>query len=161
MLIYDEKSRAIIIDDITTPILSEYYWVLDLSIRDYTLAPLQMLEEIVAPTLTVKIRGFEFNLPANWCMLVYAQDTSQLDIIEIGELAGKDFTALVYGPNMATVAPGHVRVVDYDSEGYNYAPSLGKNQMLCHPIGPEEWVNVAQSDVYNKYLRDCTIGDII
>lgn len=161
MLIFDENSHPIIIDSITTPLTTEDFWVLDLGMMDYTITPLLMLEEIVGPMISLNIRGFTFDLPANWNMLVYSDDTMQLDVVDVGELAGKDFTAMVYGPDMTIVAPGNVRVVNYTAEGVAHTPSLSKNQMLCHPVGPKEWVNVAPSDVYNKYLRDCVVGDII
>jgi len=160
MLIFDENTNAIIIDSITTPLLTEYFWVLDLEMRDFTLTPLLVLEEVVAPTVTLEVLGFRFKLPATWCMLVYAEDTMQIDVIENGELAGKDFTAMVAGTEIAMVRPGKVKLLDYTPEDCNYVPSLAKNQMLCHPIGPNEWVNVAPSDPYNKYLKDLVVGDI-
>ena len=161
MLIFDENSHPVIIDSLTTPLTTEYFWVLDLEQMDFTITPLLMLEEIVGPTITLQIKGFEFNLPANWNMLIYSSDTSQLDIVDIGELAGRDFTSLIYGPNTNIVHQGHVTVTDYHPQEINYTPSLSKHQMLCHPIGPDEWVNVAPFDVYNKYLRDCVVGNII
>jgi len=161
MLIFDENTHAIIVESITTPMTTEYFWVLDLELRDFTLTPLLVLEEVVAPTITLEILGFRFKLPATWTMLVYAEDTMQIDVIENGELAGKDFTALVSGPNISMPIPGNVKLLDYTPEDYNYVPSLSKNQMLCHPIGPNEWVNVGPSDPYNKYLKDLVVGDII
>jgi len=161
MLIFDENTHAILVESITTPMTTEYFWVLDLEIMDFTLVPLMVLEEVVAPTITLEIRNFVFKLPATWCTLVYAEETMQIDVIENGELAGKDFTALVTGPTNAMPVPGHVKLLDYTPEDYNYVPSLSKNQMLCHPIGPSEWVNVAPSDPYNKYLKDLVVGNII
>lgn len=161
MLIFDENTQAIIIDSVTTPVLTEYFWVLDLSIMDYTIAPLMILEEIISPTITLSIRGFRFDLPANWSILVYSDETMQLDVVDVGDLAGNDFTAMIYGPNTSIVSSGEIRSVDYSPETINYAPSLSKHQMLCHPISPDEWVNVAPSDVYNKYLRERSVGDII
>lgn len=160
MLIFDENTYPIIIESITTPMTTEFFWVLDLEIMDFTLTPLLVLEEVIAPTVTVEILGFKFKLPATWCMLVYAEDTMQVDVIENGELAGKAFTAMISGTEMDRVEPGHVKLLDYTPEDYNYVPSLSKNQMLCHPIGPKQWVNVAPTDPYNKYLKDLIVGDI-
>ena len=161
MLIFDENSRPIIIDSVSTPMFTNYFWVLDLNIMDYTLTPLLMLEEIIAPTHTIRVRGFDFKVPSNWCLLSYSEETMQLDVVDVGELSGKNFTAMVYGSNMPIVAPGTVIVTNYENEDVNYAPSLSKHQMLCHPIGPDEWVNIAPSDVYNKYLKEKSVGDII
>lgn len=161
MLILDENCHSIILDSVMTPLITNYFWILDLEIKDFTLTPLLILEEIIAPTVTLRILGFEFKLPANWTMLVYSEETMQVDVVDIGKLAGNDFTSLICGPRMSTVKPGHVIVTDYTPEFVNYAPSLSKHQMLCHPIGPDEWVNVAPSDVFNKYLKNNVVGDIL
>lgn len=161
MLILDENNHTILIDSVTTPLLTEYFWVLDLDQMDYTLTPVLMLEEIVANSVTVRIRGFEFILPGSWNMLVYSQETTQLDVVEVGELAGADHTALIYGPDKGMVEGERVAITDFHFEHANYVPSLPKHTMLCHPIGPDEWINVAPSDVYSKYLKDCIAGDII
>lgn len=161
MLIFDEDTHPIIIESIATPMFTEYFWVLDLELMDFTLAPLMVLEEVIAPTVTLEILGFQFKLPATWCMLVYAEETMQIDVVENGKLAGKDFTAMVSGTKLHRPMSGHVKLIDYSPEDYNYVPSLSKNQMLCHPIAPYEWVNVAPTDPYNKYLKDLVVGDIL
>lgn len=162
MLIFDENTNAIVLDSNTTPLTTDYFWVLDLEIMDFTLVKLEMLEEIIAKTITLRIKGFEFNLPANWNILLFDEDTMQIDIAPVGKLAGRgDFIAFVYGPDISIVSGSHITVTNFHLREANYAPCFGKNRMLCHPIGPKEWVNVAPSDVYNKYLRNKTIGDII
>ena len=164
MLIFDDNNRTIILGDIYTPTPTDYMWVLDLQIMDYTLAPLLVLEETVCPSIEVKIRGFKFYLPANWNILVFSEETSELDVVEVSEAAGREFTAFVYdisNPNITKYHPGIISVTNYSSEYVNVGPSLNKIQMLCHPISPTEWINVSPSDSYNKYLKDAVIGDII
>lgn len=164
MLIFDDNNRTIILDNVYTPTPTDFMWVLDLQIMDYTLAPLLVLEEIICPSIKVRIRGFEFFLPANWNMLIFSEETSELDVVEISELAGREFTAFVYDisdPLVVKYKPGIVSVLDYSPEYVNVGPSLNKHQMLCHPISPVEWVNVSPSDTYNKYLKTAVIGDII
>lgn len=164
MLIFDDHNKTIILDNVYTPTPTNYMWVLDLQIMDYTLAPLLVLEEIICPSIKVRIRGFDFFLPANWNMLIFSEETSELDVVEISELAGREFTALVYDisdPLIVRYKPGLVSVLDYSPEYVNVGPSLNKHQMLCHPISPTEWINVSPSDTYNKYLKTAVIGDII
>jgi len=161
MLIFDDNSDAVILDSIHTPTLTDHFWILDLEMRDFTLTPLLVLEEIVCPTITIRVGSFTFDLPANWNVLVYAEDTHQLDVVEVAELAGKEFTAMVYGPDAPYVKPGRLTVVDYIPDHRNVAPSLNKHQMLCHPISPDTWINVAPSDAFNKYLKDISVGDIL
>lgn len=161
MLIFNEDNDAIILDSIQGPTLSEYMYVLDLTIMDYTLAPLLVFEEVICPTILLTIRGFSFKLPANWNILVTDEETFQLDVVEISELAGKEFKALVYGMDMSMMALEKITVSDYYIDYQNIGPSLNKYQMLCHPISPGAWVNVAPSDSYNKYLKEKLVGDII
>lgn len=161
MLIFDNNSQPIILDSIYAPILSDHFWVLDLTMRDFTLTPLNVLEEIVCPTVVLRVEGFDFAVPASWNILVYDRDTTQLDTVELSEAAGREFTALVYGPTMSTPRAGNVTVVDYFIEHKNVNPALNKHQMLCHPIGPAAWVNIAPTDVYAKYLKDAAVGDLM
>ena len=116
MLIFDDNNKTIILDDIYTPTPTNYMWVLDLQIMDYTLAPLLVLEEIICPSIQIKLRGFQFFLPANWNILVFSEETSELDVVEISEVAGREFTAFVYdisNPNITKYHPGVITVSNY------------------------------------------------
>jgi len=161
MLIFDNTSQPIIIDNISAPIISDYFWVLDLSMKDFTLTPLNVLEEIVCPTVILRVEGFDFPVPASWNVLVFDPETAQLDTIELAEAAGREFTALVYGPSMSAPTGASVSVVDYFIEYKNINPALNKHQMLCHPIGPNAWINIAPTDSYAKYLKDLSVSDLI
>jgi hypothetical protein len=136
-------------------------WVLDLAMMDFTLAPLLMLEEVVCPSIQIQVNGFEFILPANWNILVYDTETSQIDVVELSETAGREFTAFVFGPKKSTAIPAQIIATNYFVEHKNVGPSLNKHQMLCHPIGPDIWVNVSPGDAYNKYLKNNIVGDLI
>ena len=161
MLIFDENADTIIIESIHTPLVSEYMYVLDLSIMDYTLAPITTIEEIVCPTLTLNIDNFIFSMPAYWNVLVYDTDTYQLDMVSLEDATGNFFMGFVYGMNES--APGGIplKIVNYDTIGINYSPALNKHQMLCHPISENLWINFSSADMYNKYLKNKVIGDLL
>lgn len=161
MLIFDNNSQPIIIDNISAPIISDHFWVLDLAMKDFTLTPLNVLEEIVCPTVILRVEGFDFPVPASWNVLVFDPETAQLDTIELAEAAGREFTALVYGPLMSAPTGANVSVVDYFIEYKNVNPALNKHQMLCHPIGPNSWINIAPTDSYTKYLKDLSVSDLV
>lgn len=161
MLIFDNDNKSLILDNIYTPIVADSFWVLDLNIMDFTLAPLIALEELVCSTIEVSIGKFRFNLPTMWNILVVDPDTMQLDVVQVSELAGKQFSAFVYGPNAPTFECALINVTDYFSSRKNVGPTIAKHQMLCHPISPAHWVSVAPSDTYNKYFKDKTAGDLI
>jgi hypothetical protein len=160
MLVFDNNNQPLILDDIYTPTVADHVWVLDFSIMDFTLAPLMILEEIVAPTIELNILGFAFNLPANWNILVVDDETAQLDVVEISEVAGREFKAFLYGPYCSRHEATPISVSNYYPQHHNVGPSLYKYQMLCHPVAPDLWVNVAPSDAYNKYLKDIVAGDL-
>lgn len=161
MLIFDGNSQPVILDTIYGPTVTEHMWVLDLTMLDFTLAPLVMLEEVVCPSIQIMVQGFQFTLPANWNILVYDRETAQLDVVEVAEVAGREFTAMVYGPQKSAPTPAIVTATNYFVEHKNVGPSLNKHQMLCHPIGPDEWVSVSPSDCYNKYLKNISVGNLI
>lgn len=161
MLILNENNKPLILDSIHTPTLTEYMYVLDLEMMDFTLTPLTVLEEIIAPTIELTVHNFTFTLPANWNVLVVDDETLQLDVVEVSELSGRDFHAFVYGPDKPRHEQVPLQVTDYSPHFTNVGPSLTKNQMLCHPIAPNAWINVSPSDTYNKYLKGCVVGNII
>lgn len=161
MYLFDGNSKPIIIDNIFGPIVSEYMWILDLELKDFKLTQITVLEEIICPSFELQILGTRIILPATWYVLVYDPETSQLDVVQIADTAGREFTAFVYGPTLTHPLAGRITVTDYFIEHKNVGPLLNKGQMLCHPIGPNEWINVSPSDSYNKYLKDNIVGDLL
>lgn len=161
MIIFDDNTEPVIINSIHTPLRTEYMWTLDLGIMDYTLSPIATLEEVTCQAFHVVVRDFGFILPAHWNILVYDRETSQLDIIELSEATGREFTALVYGPNNLYPIPGEIVITNYYPSAQVVSPSLNKHQMLCHPISATEWCSVGPADGYVKYLKGKTFGDLL
>lgn len=161
MLIFDDKVKPIILESIHTPTITDVFWVLDLNILDFKLTPLTILEEIVAPTVILSVEGFDFPLPASWNVLVVDEESMILDVIELSEVAGREFRAFVYGPSMPMARTSVISVKQYFPSYPNVGPSLNKHQMLCHPVSPGSWLCVSSGDTYNKYLKDKVVGDLI
>jgi len=161
MLVFDNNNEALILESIHTPTVTDHIWVLDLEMSDFTLAPLFVLEEIVGPAIEVRVLGFTFALPPKWNILVVDDETSLLDVVEVKEIAGKEFKAFVYGPNFGRSVSAVITANDLLPMHCAVGPSLNKHQMMCHPISPDAWICVSPSDTYNKYLKNKLIGDII
>ncbi len=161
MKLLNERSEVQQIDKLTQHLGYNYMWIFDLTIKDYTLVPIQTVEEYQAPAFIVEIGGQQCDIPANWNILIYDQELSMVDVVELSEAAGRQFTAFTYGPNKSRPTPTTVYVVDYIMDHKIVTPSLTKNQMLCVPINTEEWFTVSPTDTYNKYLKGCTVGDLI
>lgn len=161
MIISDENSYPIVVDSVETPLSTEYFWVLDLVNRDFMLTNLMMNEELTTPTFELAINGYVIEVPTNWNILLFSEETSQLDIAEVSELCRGNFTALGYQHKKDRIIPGEVKVVNYNPYSKVHTPSLHKTHMLCHALGPDVWVCISPSDNYNKYLKNMMIGDIL
>jgi hypothetical protein len=161
VVISDENCFPILIDNISTPLKMDYFWTLNLEARDFMLSEIEVLEEHITPVLVLKILDYAVEVPANWNILVYSKETSQLDIAEISEISRGNFTAFVFDHVKNVNVPGYIRVIDYKPRGVIQTPSLNKYEMLCHHLGPKHWICISPIDNYNKYLKDATIGDIL
>ena len=161
MVISDENYYPILIDNIDIPIKTEYFWVLDLEQKDFMLSPLQMFEAIETNTLVVSILGYNFEIPCDWNILVYSDETSQVDIVNIYDLARVSYSAFAVDHQKNKVIHNTVRVLDYINRSTIFTPSLNKNQMLCHSLGTSMWICLSPSDNYLKYIKDASIGDLL
>jgi hypothetical protein len=160
MIISDENSTPIIIDRIDAPIVSDYFWILDLESKDYKLSKYLINEEIHTPTLVLSILGYAVEVPTSWNILVYSEETSQLDIVQASELTRGDFTALVMNHTNDRVIPGLITVIEYNANAAIHTPALNKTQMLCHALGEKYWISISPIDSYNKYLKDTIVGEL-
>ena len=162
MIFLDENNIPIMIDSIDVPTISEYFWSFSLKEMDFMLTEIKTFEELVTPSLIISVMGYVIELPANWNVLIYSPETSQLDTTEVFRLARINFDVLVYNHKKDQVSTnvGEATVLDYYPMSKLRTPSLHKNTMLCHPIGPDHWICVAPTDSYNKYLKDRVIGDL-
>lgn len=161
MLILDDKNDVFTLESIHVPTSASHFWILDLQMLDFTLTTLDVLEELFCPSIALEIDGFQFSVPASWNILVVDDETSQLDLVAVKDLAGQPFEALVYDHERCSADGQLIKVVDYTSECHNVNPSLNRHCMLCHPISESKWVNLAPNDSYNKYLKNLLVGDIM
>lgn len=161
MLIFNENAEIVVLETIYTPLVTKYCWITDLENTDFSLMEIKLLEEMVGPCVTLSIGGFTFDVPASWYMLVYSEETSDVDIVRMHELMRGDFTAMVCGPNEHKILPARVSVIDYRDSGSIVTPRLSKNQMLCHAIGSSHWVSISPYDQYNKALKNVIAGEFL
>lgn len=161
MVISDENCTPIYIDNIDTPTITDYFWVLELGMLDFTLNELKMFEELTTPALALLINDYFIEVPANWNILIFSEETGQLDVAEMSDLTKGEFTSLVYLHQKDKIVPGPVKVVDYFRQAQILTPALNKHTMLCHHIGPDGWVCIAPTDNYNRYLKDASLGNLL
>lgn len=160
MVISDENYFPILIDNIEVPTKTDMFWAFNLEHKDFMLTPLTMFEELTTAILVMEILGYCIEVPSYWNLLIYSEETSQLDIQEIYEISRGYFTAVVFDHKRNKVIPGPISVIDYKDNYKIQTVSLHKNSMMCHPLGDEYWICLSPSDNYNKYLKDSVIGDL-
>ena len=161
MVILDENNEPILLDNIDIPFPVSHFWALDLDMMDFTLKELTLSEELTTKTLALSICGYYVEAPADWHLLVYSTETSELDVVELSDLTKHTFSAFAYDHKKNKLMQNDVRVVAYNPYAIVQTPSLVKNIMLCHPLGYNMWVCIAPTDSYNKYLKGMVIGDLL
>lgn len=162
MLIFQESQEITLIDTIKPILVENHFWVLDLDQKDFTLAPLNVVEAITGPAIDLLIDGYLITVPKAWNILIVDPETSQLDISDVGSVLGKNFHAFVFGYDTPMVELHSIEAVDYKPNHTTYSPSLNKNHMLCHPVDQTRWINLSPADSYNKYFRNTLLsGDLI
>jgi hypothetical protein len=161
MVISDENTKPVIIDNLYSPIVSDFFWILDLEQKDFALTRLTTIEEHTTPMLVISVFGYAIELPADWNILICSPETSQLDISEIHELSQGSFHSLVLNHATNKIHHAPVKVVHYEPKSILYTPSLAKNQMLCHALGPQAWICISPIDNYGKYLKGSITNDLI
>ena len=161
MLIMDESNEVLYLDSIHVPTVATHYWTLDLTNRDFTLTPIELLEELPCPSLAVVVDGIVNSIPSSWMIMCVDKETSQLDLVELHETAGRQFYAAVYDNDKHTITPKQITVIDYTEEDTHVYPMINRHHMLCHPVEKNSWVMVSPNDTYNKYLKEAVLGDLL
>lgn len=164
MLIFDENKNIKQLDNYNRSTDIEYFWTLDLDLEyndmDYKLSKIFFMQETTCQSVLLRIDEVNIILPTYWKILIYDEDTAQLDVIEVSKLSSSNFNVLVYGFNEWRIKPGKVWVKHYFPSYTNVFPALDKHQMLCHPISDSTWVTISHNDVYSKYLKEKVVGDL-
>jgi hypothetical protein len=162
MFITNEQYKNFKVTSIDEPIPVDYFWILDLQEQDWMLSKLVMLEEFTTPTLTLNIKGHLIELPAEWNILVYSPETSDVDMVQISDLTKSEFVIFLYDYKTSKVIEHTAKVVNYSPSSTVRTPSFNKSNMLCYPIAERYWIMVAPTDTYNKYLKDSiTVGNFL
>lgn len=161
MVISNEYSNPIVIDNVNVPLSCDYFWSLDLKYMDFSISPIEYLEEQTVPAFLVNIKGYLFYIPCAWNILVYSEETSQLDMIRLSDATKMYYNAVVYNHKRDTIISGRIKVIDYSPEVVITAPNVSKNKMMCHAIGEDYWVMLSTSDTYVKFLKNKVIGNLI
>lgn len=161
MILLDEYNIPLVLNNLADKLRTHHVWVLDMKERDYKLLQIKTVEEIISPSLTLKIHGRLLSLPCHWNVLICDPETTQLDVVSVSELANGYYYALVYGNNTDMPMFELIEVLDYAAGETHIYPTHGRNYMICHDVGNGKWINCTYSDSYNRFLKNKIAGDLI
>lgn len=161
VILHDEYNKPLVLNTLKDRLPTHHVWCLDLKVSDFKLLQIKSVEEIVSPSLVLKINGRLTCLPCHWHMLICDPETTQLDVVPVGELANDFYYALVYGNNIEMPQFEPITVIDYLVSETHIYPSHARNFMLCHDVGNGRWINCSYADSYNRFLKNKIAGDLI
>jgi hypothetical protein len=161
MILHDEKGEPFVINSIRQPIHANHIWCLDLSILDYTLKQISVLEENTCNTIVLSINNNIVKMPAFWYVLVCDPETTQIDCVQASTLSNNTFYALLYGSNMSQTELKPITVIDWIPTDINVYPTITRNLMLCHDVGDNKWASISFSDTYSRFLKNKFSIDLV
>ena len=102
---------------------------------DYYFLPLVFLESFHSPAAVLKIGNYNLEIPLDWSVLVYDQDTSDVEVVEISRLNDRGFCAAVLNPlNDMTINAEEITIIDIYSDIKWFFPKLRNGCMLVIPL---------------------------
>lgn len=170
MHILPEWNKPYILDSLTCPVIAEYYWAFSGPMLDFTLLPINYLEETIGPAIELQINGTTVLVPSTWNIMVADPETSTLDVVPITNCALNDYHAVLIASYDSKIRLQRIQVTDLVKRLSCVHPMLPKGTMMMNPVGPEkDKVNddnilsmcIGPYDLYSKYLNNKTIGDLI
>jgi hypothetical protein len=161
MVVQDSDGLSLIINNINKPLRTNYIWILDLKMLDFTLSNIQVLEENTCSTLVLSINGAIIHVPAYWHLLIADIETLQLDVVPVSLLSNNTYHAFVYGQNMIKPEYHEIKVIDWIPEYVNIYPSFNRSSMLCHDLGNGQNCCLTFTDSYSRFLKNAYVEDLV
>ena len=167
MLLLPEYNRPILIENVNDPLTVDRHWTFSAKHLDFFLTPIIYIEEYVGPVITLQIQEFEFNVPANWFMVVCERETTFVDVLPVSGLLGKEFDAFIFTMTDSKTRSLPIKALDLIPEQKCVYPVLQKGYGLVHPVGKEYKTEavlnciISPFDLFQKMTTNVTIGDIL
>jgi hypothetical protein len=169
MLILTDYNKPYLIDSPTAPMVVKNYWIFNGGQLDYTLAPINYLEETIGTALKLNINGYVIQVPITWFIMISDEETTQLDMISISNCITSNSSALLMTPTDLKFRVTDIKIIGIDHDISLTHPMLQKNTAVCHPIGKViqddktetiASIIIGPHDLF-KVLNNKTYGDII
>ena len=169
MLILPDFGRPYIIDGYTAPILPKFFWIFHAVMFDFTLAPLNFIEENISTVLKVTINGLNLLIPYNWFILICDPETNQFDWVQINECSIIECHAFLMSTQDTQMRTTPIQIMDLIETDTSYYPIIQKQCALCHPVSKERnrhgvelplSIVISPNDL-SKYIIGKHVGDFM
>lgn len=102
---------------------------------DYFFNPLIFMETFTSPSAVLRIGDHRIHMPLDWSVLVCDEDITDVEIVPLTSISGRDFMTLAYNPlNHMVIQPCKIEIVDIYSDVKWYAPKIKNGCMLVTPL---------------------------
>lgn len=168
MQILSEVNRPYILDSFTAPVGVSHCWTFSGHLLDFKLQELTYLEEIIGPTVRIRVNNLDMDLPSSWYIMVVDKETYTVDSIPIPQCASFDQDVLLFSPDDSKPNTAKAVVLDFFRSSVCVSPEVQKGSALIHPTGPEIFHNkscfygiiVGPHDL-NRWINGKTVGDLL
>jgi len=136
MLILPDYGFPYIIDNVSGPVVPKHCWFYDSELNDFLLRPIRLLEETTGPTVSVRINGFTFSVPASWNLLVVDEDTKLVDTVQITQCSSSNYLAFLMHPDVSSYQLSSIVLLDLEMKKSCVHVMIPRMHMMLHPVGP-------------------------
>lgn len=158
MLILPEYNHPYLIDDVSGPVVPRHNWVYDVSLNDFMLKPIRLLEETTGPTVKVQINGFEFNVPASWNILVVDEETKMVDTVQITQCSSSGYQAFLIHPDNHDYHVSPIVLLDLSMKDSCVHPMIPRMGMMLHPVGQIPATQYSRSNNRSELSYCCMLS---
>ena len=168
MLCLPDYNKPYMLDSLTNAVAIKYHWIFNAPLCDFTLTPIQYLEETTGSAVKVRINNSEFWMPATWNILITDRETYQIDTVGIQQCAAVSHLAFSFSPDEMKLRTLDIMVLEYCDNMALVHPMINKGMSLVHPVGPspkgpgKEYnlnVVIGPHDLY-KHIQNKVVGDV-
>jgi hypothetical protein len=135
LIILPEYSFPYVVDNVSGPVVPKFSWFYDVSLNDFVLRPINLLEETFGTSVRVRINNFDFNVPESWNLMIMDEETKMIDTVPITQCASSNYLALLMHPETHDYHTSPVTLLDLivkDTCTYVMIPRM---HMMLHPVG--------------------------
>lgn len=160
MLIFGEELKPVIIGSVMDPLVTPVYWTLNLEQEDFMFANIGFLEEHSWEGKGIQFDGQYVEIPAAWYILIGDADEGSVDCIQIDDLMGQPFEAMLFEFNKSIPKTAVMEVVNAKIYTAFSFPIIPKHIMMVHPINEDSGIIISPID-QTKQIRNKTMMDFL